>query len=110
MRVGLLPMENESVSEYTQALKDDLDTFAEDFTNNFGQEVRCLSYPHGKFTPLTEKIVADSGIKMTMSTVYTGKNILVKGLGQSLRALCRFTVSGNTEPDALIRMIENVYK
>ncbi len=110
VRVGLLPMENESVSEYTQALKDDLDTFAENFTNNFGQEVRCLSYPHGKFTPLTEKIVADSGIKMTMSTVYTGKNILVKGLGQSLRALCRFTVSGNTEPDALIRMIENVYK
>ena len=58
---------------------------------------------------LYEKILAGEGLTVTLSTEYTGKNVLVTGLPQSLRALYRFTIGEEMTGDDLLTLIDTVY-
>ena len=108
-RTSVLPLKEEKTDSYVQSLRDDFRKFTEQSEEQLGIKTEYLSYPHGLYSPLSEKIFAECGIKITMSTDYCGKNTLIKGLPQSLRALYRFTVSESYDGEALVSMIRAFY-
>ena len=103
------PLKYELPSTFIRAVKDDCRRFGTEFEKQFGEPVRFFSYPHGIYSPLSEKILAGEGFTVTLSTEYTGKNVLVTGLPQSLRALYRFTIGEEMTGDDLLTLIDTVY-
>ena len=106
-RESVTTLPNESKSEYIEAIIDDYNSFKSEVANKIGNDIICVSYPHGTYTKISEKTYADLGIKVTLSTEYKGKNTLIKGLSQSLRAMYRYTVNESMSAENLIKMIEN---
>ncbi len=105
IREGALQRSGESESEYIGFLRADAASENELFAGTLGHKMTALAYPYGKFTPLSEVILNEEGIRATV-TVTSGMNTVVKGLPQSLRAMNRFTVYNETTPDELIKMIK----
>ena len=108
-RLAVQPLKYELPSTFIRAVKDDCRRFGTEFEKQFGEPVRFFSYPHGIYSPLSEKILAGEGFTVTLSTEYTGKNVLVTGLPQSLRALYRFTIGEEMTGDDLLTLIDTVY-
>ena len=108
-RFAVKPLQHELPSAFIRAVKDDCRKFNAAFEAAFGEPVRYLSYPHGIYSPLSESILAGEGITVTLSTESGGRNVLVEGLPQSLRALYRFTVSEDMTGSDLLKLIDRVY-
>ena len=108
-RFAVKPLQHELPSAFIRAVKDDCRKFNAAFEKAFGEPVRYLSYPHGIYSPLSESILAGEGITVTLSTESGGRNVLVEGLPQSLRALYRFTVSEDMTGSDLLKLIDTVY-
>lgn len=108
-RIAAEPLDGETAQSFTKALKRDCERFNADFERELGEPVRYFSYPHGSYSPLSEKILADEGYSVTLSTDFDGRNVLVPGLPQSLCDLYRFTVGEETSGEELIQRIESVY-
>lgn len=108
-RFAVKPLQHELPSAFIRAVKDDCRKFNAAFEKAFGEPVRYLSYPHGIYSPLSESILAGEGITVTLSTESGGRNVLVEGLPQSLRALYRFTVSEDMTGSDLLKLIDRVY-
>ena len=60
-----------------------------------------MAYPGGEYSSWTEALVHQAGIPLTLSTSTDRRNVLVKGLPQSLYALCRWYVTEDTTPEQL---------
>ena len=108
-RFAVKPLQHELPSAFIRAVKNDCHRFNAAFEATFGEPVRYLSYPHGIYSPLSESILAGEGITVTLSTESGGRNVLVEGLPQSLRALYRFTVSEDMTGSDLLKLIDTVY-
>lgn len=108
-RFAVKPLQHELPSAFIRAVKNDCRRFNAAFEATFGEPVRYLSYPHGIYSPLSESILAGEGITVTLSTESGGRNVLVEGLPQSLRALYRFTVSEDMTGSDLLKLIDTVY-
>lgn len=108
-RFAVKPLQHELPSAFIRAVKNDCRKFNAAFEATFGEPVRYLSYPHGIYSPLSESILAGEGITVTLSTESVGRNVLVEGLPQSLRALYRFTVSEDMTGSDLLKLIDTVY-
>ena len=108
-RFAVKPLQHELPSAFIRAVKNDCHRFNAAFEAAFGEPVRYLSYPHGIYSPLSESILAGEGITVTLSTESGGRNVLVEGLPQSLRALYRFTVSEDMTGSDLLKLIDRVY-
>ncbi len=108
-RFAVKPLRHELPSAFIHAVKDDCRKFNAAFEKAFGEPVRYLSYPHGIYSPLSESILAGEGITVTLSTESGGRNVLVEGLPQSLRALYLFTVSEDMTGSDLLKLIDTVY-
>lgn len=65
----------------------------------------ALSYPLGKYSDLTEVVLKELGVKVTLTTE-PGVNTLIKGLPQCLQALKRIPVDENTSPEALLKLLQ----
>ncbi len=108
-RPSVAPLESENEDGFASALKNDLRLFSVQYEKEFGSSDYYFSYPHGVYSPLSERILADAGIKITLSTDYDGRNVLVCGLGQTLRAMYRCTVPENASGEELLSMLERLY-
>lgn len=108
-RFAVKPLQHELPSAFIRAVKNDCRRFNAAFEATFGEPVRYLSYPHGIYSPLSESILTGEGITVTLSTESGGRNVLVEGLPQSLRALYRFTVSEDMTGSDLLKLIDTVY-
>ena len=103
-RVGILRREDESKAEYEAA-------FTEDFTLASGQieQITGLnpfvySYPYGRFTRLSERLLKNMGVMVTVTTV-AKTNIITKNSPNSLFKLGRYNVPGDMTPKELLTMI-----
>lgn len=92
IRSTVLPLEGESEADYAAALQADMERFASLQMEHLGREVSVLAYPGGKYCTLTEVLVHEAGIPVTLSTDTNCRNVVVRGLPQSLYALCRLNV------------------
>ena len=109
VRESVKPLEGESEEEYIEALRKDYLAFDYSLFNNTGFRTYSVAYPHGEYTEQSEAVFKSLGTYITFSTDFTGRNILEQGNTDTLRALCRFTISEGISADALIPMIEAVY-
>ena len=101
-RTTALPLAGESTAAYHTALEADHKTFAA----KTGMKVYALAYPKGQYTRDSEDVFHSLGIKLTVSTTTDRKNVLVKGLPQSLYALCRFDIPEGMTSARLLDLIK----
>ena len=107
-RIDLRPLADESDADYTAALLADVSAYQRIAEEEFGYPIRALSFPGGEYTTLTEVLIHQAGIPVTMSTRTDSRNVLVRGLPQSLYALCRWSVTEETTPEALLYMVNGM--
>ena len=107
VRGNILPLEGESYQAYAEALRSDLETYNQEREQELGAPFCALAYPEGRYCDWTEVLVHQSGIPLTLSTRTDSRNVLVRGLPQSLYALCRWYVTENTTPEQLRAILQN---
>ena len=105
IRESILPLDGESDTDYAAALNADLTAYADMAREKMDQEIIALAYPGGAYTTLTEVLVHQAGIPVTMSTRTDSRNVLVRGLPQSLYALCRWYMTNETTQEEMLAVL-----
>ena len=105
IRETIVPLDGESEAGYAAALNADIEQYAEIARRELGGAFLSLAYPKGQYTVLTEMLVHQAGIPVTMSTRTDSRNVLVRGLPQSLYALCRWYVTEETTREELLAVL-----
>ena len=103
-RVGILRRSDESLEEYVDAFIDDYSHAAEQIEASVGVRPFVYSYPFGRSTKLSEKLLKDMGVTVTL-TISPHINTVVKGCPDSLFKLGRLNVSGDMSPEELLELI-----
>ena len=104
-RENILPLDGESDSDYAAALIADIERYAEIAREELGGAFTSLAYPGGEYAALTEVLVHQAGIPVTVSTRTDSRNVLVRGLPQSLYALCRWYMTEETTPEDMLHVL-----
>ena len=105
VRETIAPLDSESDSAYADALFSDIEFYNDLALRELGRPFISLAYPKGQYTDLTELLVHQAGISLTMSTRTDSRNVLVRGLPQSLYALCRWYMTENTTPERMLEIL-----
>lgn len=103
-RENILKFADETETEYMNILKED-NLKMKKLIEQLGDELIALAYPSGKYETLTNVVLNESGVKVTLS-IETGNNTIIKGLAQSLYALNRFNMCERVTADEMIELIE----
>ena len=103
-RRGVLQREDESLEEYIEAFRLDFGQAAVQIENMVGMSPFVYSYPFGVSNDLTDTMLSDMGVKVTL-TIRTGLNTVTRGAQDSLFSLRRFNVPGDKQPGELLDMI-----
>lgn len=107
VRETVLPLEGESDEAYTAALRADLARYDEVVRRELGQEgFLALAYPSGRYNDLSEAVIHDFGIPVTLTTRSDRRNLVLRALPQSLYALSRWYVTDDTTPEELLKILE----
>ncbi len=104
VRDTVLPLPAESEGDYIEALRADIAAYNENIASKLISPILAFSYPHGDFTELSEAILHENGIAVTVTTT-NGINTVIRGLPQSLLQLYRFAVSGEQTGAEVVAMI-----
>ena len=105
IRTSALPLPGESAEHYAAALAADMEAYRQERMAALGGGFCALAYPGGFYDDLTEVLIHQAGIPVTLSIETNRRNVLVRGLPQSLYALCRWNVSPGMTGEALLEMI-----
>ena len=103
-RRGVMRRRGESEREYIAAFTDDFEMAAAQIESVFGNRPYVYSYPYGIGSGLTDRLLRDMGVRVTL-TVTPGMNVVTMDSPGGLFSLRRFNVPGNTSPESLIKMI-----
>ena len=104
-RTTVAPLPGETQEEFIEAVTLDLTRAREELLAATGISVVSMAYPGGNYSDASELAIHQLGIPLTVSTRTDSRNILVKGLPQSLYALCRWNITEQTTPWELISLI-----
>ena len=91
IRINAVELQNESAEEYEIALKRDFEKMSEILLENFEKKSVILAYPYGRYSELSNEILKECGVKITLATSM-GINKIEKGNKESLYNLHRYTV------------------
>lgn len=105
VRDSIRPFEDESELEYMAVLSADIEYYNSIRREELGTDFTALAYPKGKYTTLTEVVVHQEGIPLTLSTRTDSRNVLVRGLPQSLYALCRWYMMEDTTQEDMLAVL-----
>lgn len=105
IRETIVPLEGEGYAGYAAALNGDIAAYNQIASKELGYEFTALAFPGGSYTTLTEVLVHQAGIPVTMSTGTDSRNVLVRGLPQSLYALSRWSVTEETTQAELLELL-----
>ncbi|HPZ77920.1 MAG TPA: polysaccharide deacetylase family protein [Bacillota bacterium] len=100
-RKGVYQKPGESEEEYIAKFRADVEASRRAIEDALGTRVTVYAYPFGYYTQLSEVLLWEMGIKVTL-TVEEGINVVIKGLPQSLRALKRCAIGEHMSPIELI--------
>ena len=95
----------ESESAFIELFRADFIQSKEEIEQGTGAPVTAYSYPLGDASVLTDALLRDMGVKITLTTK-SGVNVLVKGLPQSLLQLKRLSMRRETSAGALLSLLE----
>lgn len=102
VRENILPLSGEKEDDYIDSLTVDIAAQNDLFAEMGIPEYRALAFPSGKYTLLTDAVLVENGIKVTMTTNPARMNTLVCGLPQSLLDLGRLNIAGDTKPESIL--------
>ena len=105
IRTSALPLPGESEEHYAEVLERDLSTYGQERIRELGEGFTALAYPGGYYNTLTEVLIHRYGIPVTLSIDTDRRNVLVRGLPQSLYALCRWNVTPGMTGNKVVTMI-----
>jgi len=105
-RKGVLQMDGESKDEYVRAFKADFESAAAQIEAMLGERPFVFSYPFGVSNDMTDGLLRDMGVKVTL-TIAKGLNTVLRGAPESLFSLNRFNVPGDMPPEELLAMIDH---
>ena len=103
-REGVLRMRGERRPDYAEAFSLDFERAADQIENAVGARPFVYAYPFGKNSRLSESLLADLGVSVTLTTV-PGVNTVIRDSPQSLRRLKRFNVPGDMTAVELLELI-----
>lgn len=104
-REGVLMLEGESEEDYLEALEEDFEKISNALFEAYGTKVLAVAYPQGLYSKISEVFLAEKGVNITFTTEW-GTNQIVKGVEQTLRQLCRFSVDGSVDGETLVKILE----
>ena len=87
----------ESEEEYIAKFRADVEASRSAIEDALGTRATVYAYPFGYYTQLSEVLLWEMGIKVTL-TVEEGIDVVIKGLPQSLRALKRCAIGEHMSP------------
>ncbi len=103
-RLYVEPLPSESDSEFVTAVNEDIAKMRA-LLSETGSPLCAQAYPGGVHSLLSEVALRGAGVEMTLTST-PGKNILVKGLDECLRAMKRYSVKGDVSAQELIGMVK----
>lgn len=103
-RETILPLEGESEEAYIQALTEDIQMSRQLLEEATGETVDVLAYPSGAYTTLSQYVLTQNGIHVTLSTE-PGINTVLRGLPQTLYCMKRNAVDGSDSPEDVLAML-----
>ena len=104
-RRGVLQKPGETEEEYIATLKNDIAACIKAIEEGLGIRPTVFAYPYGLYTDLSERLLSEAGIKVTL-TSDPGINTVVRGEPDSLRLMKRLNIVGHLSPDALLNLLE----
>ena len=105
-RETILPLEGESEEAYILALTEDIQMSRQLLEEATGETVDVLAYPSGAYTTLSQYVLTENGIHVTLSTE-PGINTVLRGLPQTLCCMKRNAVDGADSPEDVLAMLSN---
>jgi peptidoglycan/xylan/chitin deacetylase (PgdA/CDA1 family) len=107
-RQGVYRKAGESEQEYISAFCSDFERSKKEIEENTGGKVIAYAYPYGLHTTLSEVLLSEMGVRITM-TIEEGMNTVVKGLPQSLRAMKRYRIDDSISGSEIVERIRTDY-
>lgn len=92
-RMGAVSLSGESDREFAVVFKADCAKYSEEIYANLIKTTSSLSYPYGNHNTVSDVCAKELGINVTFTTE-EGINTVVKGIGQSLYNLKRYSIDG----------------
>ena len=105
-RENMAPLSGEDEWDYADLIADDVQKERELIRSITGGETFALAYPGGQYTELTTSVLVQLGIKATFTT-QPGRNVVVKGLPQSLLEMNRYIMYEETTADQLLKYVSS---
>lgn len=96
----------ESEEEYIAAFRSDFERSRKEIEEKTGARVIAYAYPNGWYTTLSEVLLSEMGVKITL-TVEEGMNTVIRGLPQSLRTMKRYQVNNDISGSELVERIRS---
>lgn len=106
IRTSILPLDGENEAAYEDAVLTDLATYQSLWQEQMGRSFCALAYPGGSYNEFSEVLLHENGIPITYSTRTDSKNVIVKGLPQTLYALCRWNITNDTTAEELLHIVD----
>ena len=106
-RRGVLQRDGETEEEYINAFIADFESAAAQIEEMLGYRPFVYSYPFGISNDLTDGLLRDMGVDVTVK-ITPGLNTITRNSPESLFSLNRFNVPGDMEPEDLLRMIRKL--
>lgn len=105
IRPGILKLEKETVEQYTTMLTNDFLKSKNEIEKNVGNSVFVFAYPYGLHDNLSEEILKNLGIKITVTT-NEGVSKVIPNVTDSLYNLDRINVGCNLTTNELMKKIK----
>ncbi len=106
VRASILPLDGENEADWAAAVRADLAEYDRLRRQELGEGFCALAYPGGYYDEAAEVLVHQAGIPVTVSIRTDSRNVLVRGVPQSLYALCRWNVTERTTAEELLQILE----
>jgi len=104
-RLGVMQRSGESEEEYIAAFNADFECAAAQIENISGAQPFVYSYPFGRHSKMSEELLDDNGVKVTL-TIVKGSSVVTRGSPESLFGLKRYNAYGNMTADKLLATIK----
>lgn len=107
VRETMSPLPGESQEAFVEAILADTAKYREMYRAELGGAPIALAYPEGVYSALTEAVLHPDGFAITVSTDPNRRNVVVKGLPQTLYAMGRLNVTEAQTPQELVAYLQN---
>lgn len=95
IRIDAMKLSNETEEEYKKALRYDHEKISKILLDELENKTEIVAYPYGKNSELSNQILKELGVKMTLATS-VGTNKIEKGNKECLYNLHRYTIHENS--------------